>query len=72
MTRAPRKAAAAVTAAAANLTEQDAASELEHLAKEIAHNNKLYHQEDEPEIGDAEYDALRRRIAAIEERFVML
>jgi DNA ligase (NAD+) len=52
-----------------SLTEADAAAELEHLAEEIAHHDRLYHQQDAPEITDAEYDALRRRNAAIEARF---
>ncbi|HEY3847167.1 MAG TPA: NAD-dependent DNA ligase LigA, partial [Acetobacteraceae bacterium] len=52
-----------------DLTEPDAASELAHLAREIAHHDRLYHQQDAPEISDAEYDALRRRNAAIEARF---
>src|ERR1700733_1234936 len=52
-----------------DLTEPDAASELAHLAREIAHHDRLYHQQDAPEITDAEYDALRRRNAAIEARF---
>ena len=51
------------------LTEPDAASELAHLARQIAHHDRLYHQQDSPEISDAEYDALRRRNAAIEARF---
>ena len=51
------------------LTELEAAAELEWLAQEIARHNRLYHTEDQPEISDAEYDALVRRNAAIESFF---
>ncbi|OWV98204.1 aromatic ring-opening dioxygenase LigA [Rhizobium sp. R72] len=51
------------------LTIEDAAAELERLAKEIARNDELYHGEDRPAISDAEYDALKRRNDAIEARF---
>ncbi|WP_442866757.1 NAD-dependent DNA ligase LigA [Aurantiacibacter sp. MUD61] len=39
------------------------------LAKAIAKHNALYHAEDAPEISDAEYDALVRRNAELEEQF---
>jgi DNA ligase (NAD+) len=50
-------------------TETEAAAELERLALEIAHHNRLYHADDAPEISDAEYDALVRRNAELERQF---
>ena len=54
------------------LTEEEAAAELAQLATEIARHDRLYNTEDAPEITDAEYDALRRRNAAIEAAFPSL
>ena len=51
------------------LTREEAAKELERLAKEIAEHDYHYYVENAPVITDAEYDALRRRNEAIEARF---
>lgn len=45
---------------------EDAAAEVAVLREQIHHHNQLYHQLDAPEIPDAEYDALVRRLNEIE------
>jgi len=53
----------------AELTEAEAANRLMRLAREIARHDKLYHDQDAPEISDADYDALVRENRELEERF---
>ncbi len=50
-------------------TKQEAAAELERLAKEIAEHDERYHGQDAPAVSDAEYDALRRRNLELEELY---
>lgn len=52
-------------------TLRGVAATAEHasLAAAIAHHDTLYYTHDAPEISDAEYDALRLRLQAIEARF---
>ncbi|MFA6020741.1 MAG: NAD-dependent DNA ligase LigA [Rhodospirillales bacterium] len=51
------------------LTDLEASGELAHLAREIARLDKAYHQDDAPLATDAEYDALIKRLEAIETKF---
>jgi DNA ligase (NAD+) len=55
-----------------DLTEKQAKAEHARLAAEIAGHDRRYYQDDAPSVSDAEYDALRRRYGAIEERFPQL
>ena len=57
---------------ATDLTEAEAANRLMRLAKEIARHDRLYHDQDAPEISDADYDALVRENRELEERFPAL
>jgi DNA ligase (NAD+) len=54
------------------LDDKQAKAELKRLAVEIAAHDKRYYQDDAPTVSDAEYDALRQRNAAIEERYPAL
>jgi DNA ligase (NAD+) len=60
------------TKAPEDLSETEAAGELERLAREIAEHDALYFREDAPSVSDAEYDALKRRNLAIEALFPKL
>ena len=53
----------------ATLSEAQAANRLMRLAKEVAKHNRLYHDQDAPEISDADYDALIRENNALEAAF---
>jgi len=56
----------------AALDEAEATQELARLAGDIARHDALYYQNDQPEVSDAAYDALRIRNEAIEARFPQL
>lgn len=53
----------------ATITPEEAAAKLAQLAAEIDRHDKAYHQNDAPEITDAEYDRLRRLNTALETKF---
>ncbi len=55
-----------------DISEAEAANRLMRLAKEIARHNRLYHDNDAPEISDAEFDALVRENAELEAKFPQL
>ena len=51
------------------MNEAEAANRLMRLARQIAHHDQLYHDQDAPEITDAEYDALVRENRELEAQF---
>lgn len=51
------------------LTKASATAELKRLAGTIRAADMAYYQDDAPTLTDADYDALRQRLTAIEERF---
>ncbi|ADE85409.1 DNA ligase (NAD(+)) [Rhodobacter capsulatus SB 1003] len=52
-----------------SLTRAEAEAEVPELVARIEAANHAYHTLDAPKISDADYDALKRRLAAIEARF---
>ncbi|MFT7208110.1 MAG: DNA ligase (NAD+), partial [Pseudohongiellaceae bacterium] len=46
--------------------------EVEALRQQIEHHNRLYHSQDAPEIPDADFDALLRRLEELETRYELL
>ena len=52
--------------AAGDVAPSDAAVLVQRLRAESEHHNQRYHQLDDPEISDAEYDALVRRLQELE------
>ena len=55
-----------------NLTIFEAEEEVISLDNEISIHDKMYYQNDEPEIDDADYDRLRRRLEGLVQRFPAL
>jgi len=55
-----------------NLSEAEAKDELDRLHEALASADIAYHQNDNPEITDAEYDAMKRQYQAIEMAFPQL
>ncbi len=51
------------------LTPDQAAVEIAALTEAVAYHDQRYHQEDRPEIPDAEYDRLRQRLGTLEACF---
>jgi DNA ligase (NAD+) len=57
------------TISVADMSEKQAKAEHARLHAELTGHDKRYYQDDKPSVTDAEYDALRKRYGAIEERF---
>lgn len=51
------------------MTPDDPQAEIARLSAEIEHHNRRYYDEAEPEISDAEYDALYRQLEALEAEY---
>jgi DNA ligase (NAD+) len=55
-----------------SVTAKDVAQEIEALRAELRHHEELYYVYDNPEISDAEYDALMSRLQQLEEEYPLL
>ena len=55
-----------------SLTLEEAKDEHDSLVREIKRHDRLYYQDAQPEISDADYDRLRLRTEALEARFPSL
>ncbi len=51
------------------MTRDEVRKEIDELVRTIGRHDRLYHVDDAPEIDDAAYDALRRRLEDLETRF---
>lgn len=56
-------------AQSAKVSESEAASEIERLSAELRAHDIAYHQKDAPSITDADYDAMKRQLKALEAAF---
>ncbi len=54
------------------MTRSDAAAEVARLVEEIRRHNQLYYQQAQPEISDAEFDAMFRRLEELEAQYPTL
>jgi len=61
--------AGSVVRSVESLTLDEAKDEHDSLVREIKRHDRLYYQDDQPEISDADYDRLRLRTEALEARF---
>ncbi len=52
-----------------DMTLEEAGAEHERLVGEIRRNDELYYNRDAPALSDADYDALRKRLLAIEAKY---
>ena len=53
----------------ARLTKKQARAEISRLREEISHHDHLYYSESNPEIPDADYDKLMRRLIELEQAY---